>query len=386
MRIGWDGRLVLTKTGKLKEFHRNLIRAYCDHYPNDEFLIYSDGKQSQPITEFIPQHIRSVSTIKPQGTIHKRLTEYWFNQVIGESFFRRKIDIYHSFDSRIPSVLPPGCKTKRIAGYYSAERYSKGPNSKFFSFLKIFSRTNSVASRLQKADLIFVPNTCLQNRLMDNYAIPKEKVRVLPTLLSSIFFEEKANVNQYEGQDPFYYLPGSFYLVLLNQNTTLESLQEFLSGYSRALRVQPSIEKLVIMRRSGISQEDIQLMAAALNIEKSLFFVPRLNATLRRMLFERTPLMFFIHQDAGVYHEVLEGLLSGTRCITTPGEAFEDLPAGSIQFYERNEDTWHTVFLNLAGKKADHLDSSFVKELRKLYNSESIASKLRAAYEQLLIK
>jgi glycosyltransferase involved in cell wall biosynthesis len=100
MRIAYDGkRIVKNKTG-LGNYGRYIINALSKNYPNNEYLIYSEDKGNDNLTNQIVKtsHVTYIYS-KATTALSKA---YWRTYSILKALSKNDIDIYHGLSNEIP--------------------------------------------------------------------------------------------------------------------------------------------------------------------------------------------------------------------------------------------------------------------------------------------
>ena len=101
MRIGFDAKRAFLNNTGLGNYSRDTIRILADHFPNNEYLLYTPKINRNSRLSFITNK-ENILIQTPKSLLNRLLTGYWRNKNIVKDLNANEINIYHGLSNELP--------------------------------------------------------------------------------------------------------------------------------------------------------------------------------------------------------------------------------------------------------------------------------------------
>ncbi len=109
MKIGLDAKRAFLNYTGLGNYSRNIIRSLLQHYPNNEYFLFTPYIETHDFFEEV-SNFSNVKIIQPRS---KFFHSYWRSYSITKFIQKLELDVYHGLSNELPYNIK-GCKAKKI--------------------------------------------------------------------------------------------------------------------------------------------------------------------------------------------------------------------------------------------------------------------------------
>jgi glycosyltransferase involved in cell wall biosynthesis len=374
MKIAIDISLAGSQSAGVGTYTRGLLEGLAAVDTENEYLLYSYLDLPQPSYSGLPQgHNFSLRTVKP-----------------GEEHWER---------SWSRADLPPkgtlGCVDIVHSPFFNAPRVGDAAlvvTIHDISFL-LYPQFHTEANRLHclngtlraalYADRMIAVSHCTRNALVDYFAMPEERLRVIHEAPRKIYYPEgdiELIRNTLERLEIFHN-----FILSVGSLEPRKNLQTLLHAYAAYIERHAGRELLVVAGGEGWLNEDLPLYVAKLGLGERVKFLGYVQDADLRVLYSAAKLFVYPSVYEGFGLPPLEAMACGAPVITSNASALPEVvgdaaalvdPSSSEELYYAMRQVLHDDGLRLKLRKQS-------LERAKLFSWERTAEETLAVYREV---
>jgi glycosyltransferase involved in cell wall biosynthesis len=335
MRIGFDAKRVFHNATGLGNYGRDVLRVLHRHRPAHQLLAYT------PRPGRIPFELGDRFEVHtPRGPIGRAFPAAWRVGGVAADAARDGVELFHGLSAE----LPLGLARRGIASVVTIHDLI------FERFPRLYPRIDraiygwKTRGAALRADVVVAISEQTKQDLVDFYAVPAEKIRVVYQGCHAAF---RAPIPRETLDDAArrLALPPVFLLSV----GTIERRKN-LEVVLRALRGLPDVP-LVAVGRATPYLGELQELARALGIEERVRFLPSVSLPDLAALYRLATASVYPSIFEGFGIPIIEALSSGTPLVTTRGGCFSEAGGPAAAYADpRDPEEWRAT---LAGILAD---------------------------------
>jgi len=204
MRIGFDAKRIFFNHSGLGNYGRNILSAFFEHYPTDEYFLFSPKTSTELFFH------QQTNTIFPQG-IYKLFPSLWRNNHIGHETKKHNLDIYHGLSNELPQDIRAS-KAKSVVTIHDVI-FMRYPQWYKWHDRMMYKQKTEFAC--QAADAIIATSYQTKQDLIHFLDVPEDKIQVIYQPCN-VGFSVKPSQEQQQEIKKKYNLPSQFLLMVGN--------------------------------------------------------------------------------------------------------------------------------------------------------------------------
>ena len=367
MRIGFDAKRIFFNHSGLGNYGRNIFSALLEHYPIDEYFLFSP----KPSTDFFQKEWTNV--ILPQK-MYKWLPSLWRNSHIGHDTKRYNLDIYHGLSNELPQDIRVS-KTKSVVTIHDVI-FMRYPQWYKWHDRMIYKKKTEFACRT--ADTIIATSYQTKQDLIHFLDVQEDKIQVIYQPCN-IGFSVKPTQEQQEEIRKKYNLPAQFLLMVGNIEPRKNILNVINAVQNRNIDVP-----LVIVGKQNMYAKELKNFIAQNNI-KNVYFCHNVCSSDLPTVYNLASVFVYPSFFEGFGIPIIEALSSGVPVITSKASCLVET-GGDAALYVKPDSVEDitvgiktilddTIFRNEIIKKGE--------EQVKKFAQETIAKEIMDLYKRL---
>jgi glycosyltransferase involved in cell wall biosynthesis len=374
MKIAIDISLAAGQSAGVGTYTRGLLEGLAAIDTENEYLLYSYLDLPQPAYSGFPQgHNFSLRTVTP-----------------GEGHWER---------NWARAALPPkealGCVDVVHSPFFNAPRVGGGAlvvTVHDVSFL-LYPQFHTEANRLHclngtlraalYADRVIAVSHCTRNALVDYFAMPEERLRVIHEAPRKIYYPEGDIAlirNTLERLEIFHN-----FILSVGSLEPRKNLKTLLHAYAAYMKRHAGRELLVVAGGEGWLNEDLALLVTKLGLGEHVKFLGYVQGADLRVLYSAAKLFVYPSVYEGFGLPPLEAMACGAPVIASNASALPEVvgdaavlvdPSSSEELYYAMRQVLHDDGLRLKLRKQS-------LERAKLFSWERTAEETLAVYQEV---
>lgn len=317
MKIGFDAKRAFFNRTGLGNYSRFVIRTLTEHFPENDYLLYSpraDGKahpELQPLLD-----TPSVSAHTPSGAMAKfGLSAVWRSYSLAKVASRQSVQLLHGLSNELPFGKSPGLKQVVTIHDLLFLRY---PHLFNLIDLNIYKQKTRWACK--RADKIIAVSQQTAQDLIDFYRVPSSKIEVVYQGCHPSFREEYDSY-VLERIASKYSLPQDF---ILNVGT-LEPRKNALLILKALTQLRNKTKPaLVLVGKETKYKEELISYARKENLMDQLYFRHNVSFEDLPKVYQLSRMFVYPSVFEGFGIPILEALCSRVPVITSKGSCFDE--------------------------------------------------------------
>ncbi len=304
MTIGFDAKRALNNGSGLGNYSRNLINALTQHFPNDEYLLFSPKAKD----EFFHQLSGEFKIILPQTQLQKSFHSFWRSFGIKNDLQKHRVDVYHGLSNEIPFRIPHSA-FRTIATIHDLI-FLKHKDQYPFTDRQIYQlKTKYAANHAHK---IIAVSQQTKNDLIELYGINENKIEVIYPLVDSAF--QSSDIGHQTSQSKYILNVGSFF-PRKNQRALIQAFDLIKNKVE---------EDLLLVGGAGNTKAEIEALIANKNLQSRVKILSNVLNQDLPSLYKSASAFVFPSLYEGFGMPIVEALFSQVPVIATKGGCFEE--------------------------------------------------------------
>jgi glycosyltransferase involved in cell wall biosynthesis len=311
VRIGYDAKRLFNNFTGLGNYCRFILRGLVDHYPQNEYWLYSPRLRDHQETELFrstPYVVR-----RPDTAFQRALPSVWRSVSLASVAHRDGVQIFHGLSNELPATKPDGLKTvvtvhdlifMRFPSYYSSvDRLIYG---------------TKLRKSLNSADKIIAISHQTANDLREFENIDDDRLVVVHQGCQEAFKKPYPEVDL-EQVKTKYGLPDRFILCV----GTLEPRKNA-ALLIRALSIMKDKVFVVIAGKPTSHASNLRDMVRELKLEPWVRFIYHTPYSDLPLLYRAASLFVYPSVFEGFGIPIVEAIASGVPVITSNGSSLSE--------------------------------------------------------------
>jgi len=317
MRIGYDAKRLFCNQRGLGNYSRDLIRILSQYFPDNRYDLYTPDIKLE-----VPINAQNTSIIQPDGIYKFLPSSLWRSYGLNAEIMRYGDDIFHGLSQELPIGIEK-LPIKKIVTFHDAI-FIRYPELYGASYRKIFTAKNLYSCRI--ADRIIAISEQSKQDAIEFFDADPTKVEVVYQGCNNIF-RKTASANEKQDIRNKYNLP-SVYLLFVGAIEPRKNIASIIQAIYQEKIDLP----LVVIGRKTIYTNELQQLAAQLNLSTSILFLHQVETNDLPAIYQMAQLFVYPSIFEGFGIPILEALCSETPVVTSSGSCFEET-GGKFSIY-----------------------------------------------------
>ncbi len=373
MKIGFDAKRLFNNFTGLGNYSRFVVKALADHYPDNEYLLYSPKIKSSSDAEYF-FHQKNIQLKKPDG-LQAKLGGIWRSYSLGNVAAKDQVQLFHGLSNELPLTKPRGLKTIVTIHDVIYKRYP--------DFYKPIDRAIydfKFKKACESADQIIAVSEQTASDVIEFLKADAKKVKVIYQGCHPVF-KEKYSQEQIQSVKQKYNLPDKF---ILNVGT-IESRKNALLILKALSLIKEKI-KLVIVGRATSYQQELDQFIQSNNLIDQVQFIHKAAFTDLPLIYQSASAFVYPSFFEGFGIPIVEAIASGLPVITSKGSCFAEAGGADCWYIDPHQPeelatAISTVWLNGENIKQRVLRS---QQYIQRFEPKVIATELMNVYNSLV--
>lgn len=309
MTIGFDAKRALNNGSGLGNYSRNLINALTQHYPNEDYLLFSPKAKE----EFFHQLTGEFKIVLPETHLQKSFHSLWRSFGIKNQLLKSQVDIYHGLSNEIPF----GIQHSKLSSVVTIHDliFLKHKEQYPFADRKIYQLKTKYA--VKHAHKIIAVSQQTKNDLIELYGVNEKKIDVIYPLINSNYELQITNQKvaiKYALPSKYILNVGSFF-ERKNQRTLIEAFDLIKNKVE---------EDLLLVGGAGNRKAEIEALIANKNLQSRVKIFSNVSNQDLLAIYNAASAFVFPSLYEGFGMPIVEALFSKVPVIATKGGCFEE--------------------------------------------------------------
>ena len=311
MTIGFDAKRALNNGSGLGNYSRNLINALTQHFPNNEYLLFSPKAKD----EFFHQLTGEFKIVLPETQLQKSFHPLWRSFGIKNQLLKSRVDIYHGLSNEIPFGIPRTSFSTVVTIHDLI--FLKHKEQYPFADRQVYQLKTKYAAK--HANKIIAVSQQTKNDLVELYGISEKKIEVIYPIVDSAY--QATNQGQQQAAIQKYNLPAKYILHVgsffprKNHETLVEAFN---------LIKDKVEENLVLIGNAGLAKEKMEFYLQKQNLQQRVKIITGVSNHDLPSIYKSASLFVFPSLYEGFGMPIVEALFSKVPVIATKGGCFEE--------------------------------------------------------------
>jgi len=368
MKIGFDAKRAFNNTAGLGNFSRNTIVALAHQNTDDQYFLFHPGNKKIPFV--IPENSLE---IKPQNLWWKAFPNSWRSFGITKLGKAQKLDLYHGLSHELPvGIEKTGIKSVVTIHDLIFLRYPE-----YFKKIDCLIYDRKFRHACQVATRIHAISEQTKRDIIQFFAIPEEKIKVIYQSINPIFFH-KADPAKKKYIRRKYQIPQQF-LMTVGTVENRKNLMALVEGMILSKIYIP----LVVVGKPTDYQTKVQKFIEQDFNRLQVFFFSQIEDAELAVLYQMAQVMVYPSFFEGFGLPVVEAQASGCPVITSNTSSLPEA-GGNAAIYinpEKPEEIGRALETLLADQSLQEkligegkinarrfAPDNYARELKQLYN------------------
>jgi glycosyltransferase involved in cell wall biosynthesis len=317
MKIGFDAKRAFFNRTGLGNYSRFVIRTLTEHYPENDYLLYSPKANGNMHPELKPLlDTPSVTTRTPSGTMARfGLSAVWRSYALAKVAARDKVQLLHGLSNELP--LGKSADVKQIVTIHDL-LFLRYPHLYTLVDLSIYKQKTRWACKA--ADKIIAVSQQTAQDIIDFYKVPASKIEVVYQGCHPSF---RVEYDSYvlERIASKYSLPQDFILHV----GTLEPRKNALLILKALVQLRNKTKPaLVLVGKETSYKEELISYARKENLMDQLYFRHNVSFEDLPKIYQLSRMFIYPSVFEGFGIPILEALSSRVPVITSKGSCFDE--------------------------------------------------------------
>tara|TARA_B100000427_G_scaffold319637_1_gene318122 strand:- start:334 stop:1455 length:1122 start_codon:yes stop_codon:yes gene_type:complete len=310
MKIGFDAKRAFLNNTGLGNYSRDTIRILSNHFPNNEYYLYTPKINTKPRLSFIDNQGNTLIHT-PKSLLDKISKSYWRNKSIVKDLHDHKINIYHGLSNELPIGIE-NTSIKTIVTIHDLIFIRYPHLFKTIDRKIYYYKSKSACERANK--IIAISNQTKKD-IIEFLNIPAEKIEVVYQGCNQVFQQQYPNEKKQfvitKHNIPEKYL---LYVGTIEERKNLLTLLKVLKKLTN--------QKLVVIGNGGSYKIKCEKFIQKNKLSKRVLFLNNLSIEEIAVIYQSAEIMIYPSIFEGFGIPILESLFSKTPVITSKGGCF----------------------------------------------------------------
>ncbi len=307
MKIGFDAKRALNNGSGLGNYSRNLINALTQHFPDNEYLLFSPKAKD----EFFHQLTGEFKIVLPESQLQKSFHSFWRSVGIKHDLQKHHVDVYHGLSNEIPFRIPHSA-FRTIVTIHDLI-FLKHKDQYPFADRQIYKLKTKYAAK--HAHKIIAVSQQTKNDLVELYGVNENKIEVIYPIVDSAFHSSPVLRPSSLKLPAKYILNVGSFFPRKNQRTLILAFDLIKNKVE---------EDLVLVGGAGNMMAEIEALIANKNLQSRVKILPNVLNHDLPSLYKSASAFVFPSLYEGFGMPIVEALFSQVPVIATKGGCFEE--------------------------------------------------------------
>jgi glycosyltransferase involved in cell wall biosynthesis len=383
LKIGFDAKRLFNNFTGLGNYSRDLVHNLGEFYPENEYHLYTPKLKVNPRTQsFLFNPIFKVH--QPTFPLFKY---YWRSFGMKKRFKKDGIQIYHGLSHELPFGIR-GANVRSVVTMHDLV-FKYYPN--FFPWVDRQIYDLKFRYACEHSDLIIAISESTKKDIIQEYAIPESKIKVVYQTCHSVFQENQSSVdvNFVDKNDLTrtlgFELPSDY---LLYVGSIIE--RKNLLGCVKAIEQLPEDIKipLLVVGEGKSYKKEVQKYIRSKAIEKWVIFCPKVNMLELKYLYQNAKILLYPSFYEGFGLPIIESLFSKTPVITSNISSLPEAGGGGALYVNPSEveEIKESIIKLLVEEKYRNRIVKIGFEHVQKFKSKKVTEDLIKVYRELISK
>jgi glycosyltransferase involved in cell wall biosynthesis len=368
MRIGFDAKRAFNNNSGLGNYSRNTIRLLADHYPENEYLLYTPEINISLDFDLPP----GSSVRQPDVNLGRYFRSWWRSVSLSSRLARDGVEVYHGLSHDLPVNIGKKSSVRTVVTVHDMIAYRR---PEMFSAANSMIYRKKITHSCRIADKIIAISNQTKNDIEEYLSIDPARIEVIYQGCDKVYYE-KADTETRNKVKQKYGLPSEYILSV----GTIEPRKNLLAVI-RAMRLGGLECGLVV---AGKQTPYLKIILEAIDSAglKNVHFLENVPVDDLAAIYQSAEVFVYPSFYEGFGIPLLEALSSGTPVITSEGGCFNETAGKDSLFVDPQNNEELAVAL-----KTVLTDSSLREKMIKngldharSFRHDKIAENLMAVY------
>jgi len=313
MRIAFDAKRIARNATGLGNYGRFVVNALADHFPQEEFRLYSPDQPKAFLEGELPSQ-SCVSYHYPNRNVNAIGKALWRSVGIVKTLKRDEVDLFHGLSNELPMGFNrfgiPSVVTIHDLIFLRYPQFYKKIDREIYRY--------KFRKACQAADRIIAVSETTKKEVIQEYHISSEKITVVYQGCHSLFTERVPAAKCETIRDKFT-LPSAY---LLSVGTIEERKNLFLTV--KALKISGLDIKLVVIGKQTPYAEQVKAYIRDNGMEEQVRFLKNVGTDELPAIYQMASLFVYPSLFEGFGIPILEALNSSIPVIAATGSCLEE--------------------------------------------------------------
>lgn len=299
MKIGFDAKRAFLNSSGLGNYSRTTINALKHYYPKNSYILFTPQIKSDLFLNY-----KEFDVISPESSLSKIFKSLWRSFSVSSYLEKKELDVFHGLSNE----LPDGVHKSEVPSIVTIHDLIFMRFPEFYKPIdrKIYYR--KVKYACTAANKIIAISQQTKHDIIEYFAVPKEKIKVIHQSVSPVFFSDVEKTKVKEKYD----LPEKFVVSV----GTLEPRKNQLTVLKALNYIDSEISAVFVGNPTNYSAELIQYISEN-NLENRVRFLSHVPENDLVEIYRQAELSLYISIFEGFGLPVIESMACGCPVITS---------------------------------------------------------------------
>lgn len=318
-KLGFDAKRFFFNNSGLGNYSRWIINAFQEHYPDNEYFLFTPKLPSQ--LNVMPQNTHMVH---PQSKFYKKMGGLWRSYGMTSAIENQKIDLYNGLSHE----LPIGIRKKNVRTIVTMHDciFMRFPELFDASYRVIFKK--KYANALRDADGIVAVSEQTRQDVSYYFNVDPQRIKTVYQGCNPIYYNNATEATKIAVREK-YNLPEAFILYV----GTIEERKNLLT-IVKAMHEQNIDLPLIAIGRATKYLDKIKAYMVGKKVEQRVRFLHNVQTPELPAMYQMASVFVYPSLFEGFGIPVLEALNSNVPVITTNGSCFPEVGGNAAMYVD----------------------------------------------------